>query len=76
MLEVRDEAALTAPSAGVQGWTSEAAFALYRQAFNDLLSVHRQHFDRGQLSRRLKVKTGGYPEDCSQSSHHATHCNG
>ena len=74
MLEVRDEAALTAPSAGVQGWTSERP--LYRQPFNDLLfkaqSVHRQHFDRVQLSRRLNIKTG----HCSQSSHHTTHCNG
>jgi biotin synthase len=63
--------------------TSEAAWALYRQPFNDLLfkaqSVHRQHFDRVQLSRRLNIETGGYREDCghcSQSSHHTTHCNG
>jgi biotin synthase len=78
---VRDEAALSAPSAGVQGWTGEAAWALYRQPFNDLLfkaqSLHRQHFDpnRVQLSRLLNIKTGGCPEDCgycSQSSHHAT----
>ncbi len=81
MLEVRDEAAMTAAPVKAPKWTSETAWALYRQPFNDLLfqaqSVHRQHFDpnRVQLSRLLNIKTGGCPEDCgycSQSSHHAT----
>jgi biotin synthase len=62
-------------------WTSDTAFFLYRQPFNDLLfrahTIHREHFDpnRVQLSRLLNIKTGGCPEDCgycSQSSHHAT----
>lgn len=81
MLEVGNEAAHPKRAASPPKWTSEAAWALYRQPFNDLLfeaqSVHRQHFDpnRVQLSRLLNVKTGGCPEDCgycSQSSHHAT----
>jgi biotin synthase len=81
MLEARDDVAVTAPPVRAAMWTSETAWALYRQPFNDLLfeaqSVHRQHFDpnRVQLSRLLNIKTGGCPEDCgycSQSSHHAT----
>ncbi len=81
MLDVRDEAALSAPSTETPEWTSEAALTLYRLPFNDLLfkaqSVHREHFDpnRVQLSRLLNIKTGGCPEDCgycSQSSHHET----
>jgi biotin synthase len=81
MLELSHEAATAAPSIDPQKWTREAALALYRMPFNDLLfkaqSVHRQHFDpnRVQLSRLLNIKTGGCPEDCgycSQSSHHAT----
>src|ERR1700744_4520034 len=80
MLDVQHQTATTAPAAPAQ-WTSEAAAAVYRQPFNDLLfqaqSVHRQHFDpnRVQLSRLLNIKTGGCPEDCgycSQSSHHST----
>src|SRR5690348_15299000 len=81
MLDVENDAANTAPPTKAQRWTGEAAWAVYRQPFNDLLfeaqSVHRQHFDpnRVQLSRLLNIKTGGCPEDCgycSQSSHHAT----
>ena len=81
MLELSHEAAATAPSLSAGTWTREAALALYRMPFNDLLfkaqSVHRAHFDpnRVQLSRLLNIKTGGCPEDCgycSQSSHHAT----
>ena len=81
MLEVRDELAVTAPLADAPEWTSEAAWSLYRQPFNDLLfraqTVHRQNFDpnRVQLSRLLSIKTGGCPEDCgycSQSAHHST----
>ncbi|MGE5157079.1 MAG: biotin synthase BioB [Gemmatimonas sp.] len=81
MLDVRDEAAQTASPIKPQRWTSDAAWAVYREPFNDLLfsaqTVHRQHFDpnRVQLSRLLNIKTGGCPEDCgycSQSSHHAT----
>jgi biotin synthase len=81
MLELSHEAATAAPSIDPQKWTREAALALYRMPFNNLLfkaqSVHRQHFDpnRVQLSRLLNIKTGGCPEDCgycSQSSHHAT----
>jgi biotin synthase len=81
MLDVEDDAANTAPPIKAQRWTSEAAWAVYRRPFNDLLfeaqTVHRQHFDpnRVQLSRLLNIKTGGCPEDCgycSQSSHHAT----
>ena len=81
MLEVWNEAALTAQPASPSGWTSEAAWSVYRLPFNDLLfraqSIHRQHFDpnRVQLSRLLNIKTGGCPEDCgycSQSSHHST----
>jgi biotin synthase len=81
MLELSHEAVTAAPSIDPQKWTREAALALYRMPFNDLLfkaqSVHRQHFDpnRVQLSRLLNIKTGGCPEDCgycSQSSHHAT----
>ena len=81
MLELSHEAATAAPSIDPQKWTREAALALYRMPFNDLLfkaqSVHRQHFDpnRVQLSRLLNIKTGGCPEDCgycNQSSHHAT----
>jgi biotin synthase len=81
MLDVRNEASVTAPAAVPAQWTSETAAAIYHLPFNDLLfraqSVHRQHFDpnRVQLSRLLNIKTGGCPEDCgycSQSSHHAT----
>src|SRR5258707_1742373 len=81
MLEVRDEATVTAPLADAPEWTSEAAWSLYRLPFNDLLfksqSVHRQNFDpnRVQLSKLLNIKTGGCPEDCgycSQSAHHST----
>ena len=81
MLEVRDEATVTAPLADAAEWTSEAAWSLYRLPFNDLLfqaqTVHRRHFDpnRVQLSKLLNIKTGGCPEDCgycSQSSHHST----
>jgi biotin synthase len=81
MLGVRDETAVTNGTAKPQAWTGEAAWALYRLPFNDLLfraqTVHRQHFDpnRVQLSKLLNIKTGGCPEDCgycSQSSHHST----
>src|SRR3954453_2760935 len=81
MLEVRNEATVTAPLADAAEWTSEAAWSLYRLPFNDLLfqaqTVHRRHFDpnRVQLSKLLNIKTGGCPEDCgycSQSSHHST----
>jgi biotin synthase len=81
MLEVWNEAALTAQPASPPAWTSEAAWSVYRLPFNDLLfraqSIHRQHFDpnRVQLSRLHKIKTSEYPEDCgycSQSSHHST----
>jgi biotin synthase len=80
MLGVRNDTAAEV-SAPAQKWTTEKAWMLYRQPFNDLLfkaqEVHRQHFDpnRVQLSRLLNIKTGGCPEDCgycSQSSHHAT----
>ena len=80
MLDVEDDANAALPIKA-QRWTSEAAWAVYRQPFNDLLfeaqTVHRRHFDpnRVQLSRLLNIKTGGCPEDCgycSQSSHHAT----
>src|SRR6201997_1976516 len=81
MLELRDgTTSMDAPPAAPR-WSSEAAWSLYRQPFNDLLftaqSAHRQNFDpnRVQLSRLLNIKTGGCPEDCgycSQSSHHAT----
>ena len=62
-------------------WRRDAALALYRKPFNDLLfqaqTAHRDHFDpnRIQLSRLLNIKTGGCPEDCgycSQSAHHDT----
>jgi biotin synthase len=81
MLEVRDEATVTAPLADAAEWTREAAWTLYGLPFNDLLfeaqTVHRRHFDpnRVQLSKLLNIKTGGCPEDCgycSQSSHHST----
>src|ERR1700760_843504 len=76
----------TTPSTALQPataprWSRESALAIYGLPFNDLLfraqTVHRQHFDpnRVQLSRLLKIKTGGCPEDCgycSQSSHHST----
>src|SRR5262245_60178480 len=70
MLEVRDEAAMMAPAAAQEQWTSETAAAIYRLPFNDLLFraqvVHQQNFDpnRVQLSRLLNIKTGGCPEDC------------
>jgi biotin synthase len=81
MLEAQDQTAATMNGAASPRWSSEAAWSLYRQPFNDLLftaqSAHRQNFDpnRVQLSRLLNIKTGGCPEDCgycSQSSHHAT----
>jgi len=81
MLGVQDEAAVMQKAPAALPWTRDAALALYRLPFNDLLfraqSVHRQHFDpnRVQLSKLLNIKTGGCPEDCgycSQSSHHAT----
>jgi biotin synthase len=81
MLDVRNEALVTAQAPAPVQWTSETAAAVYHLPFNDLLfraqAVHRQHFDpnRVQLSRLLNIKTGGCPEDCgycSQSSHHAT----
>jgi biotin synthase len=81
MLDVRNEASVTAQAPAPAQWTSETAAAIYHLPFNDLLfraqAVHRQHFDpnRVQLSRLLNIKTGGCPEDCgycSQSSHHAT----
>lgn len=77
MLEVLNE---TDPATRL-AWTAEAARAVYRMPFNDLLfeaqSLHRQHFDpnRVQLSKLLNIKTGGCAEDCgycSQSSHHST----
>ena len=80
MLDVEDDANAALPIKA-QRWTGEAAWAVYRQPFNDLLfeaqTIHRRHFDpnRVQLSRLLNIKTGGCPEDCgycSQSSHHAT----
>src|SRR5690554_6213395 len=81
MLGVQDETVVMQKARVPQPWTGDAALALYRLPFNDLLfraqSVHRQHFDpnRVQLSKLLNIKTGGCPEDCgycSQSSHHAT----
>ena len=81
MLDVRDDLPVVAPVGDTPGWTSEAAWSLYRLPFNDLLfraqSVHRRHFDpnRVQLSKLLNIKTGGCPEDCgycSQSSPHST----
>src|SRR6201997_41532 len=81
MLDVRNEALVTAQAPAPVQWTSETAAAGYHLPVNDLLfraqAVHRQHFDpnRVQLSRLLNIKTGGCPEDCgycSQSSHHAT----
>jgi biotin synthase len=81
MLDVRNEASVTAQAPAPAQWTSGTAAAIYHLPFNDLLFraqvVHRQHFDpnRVQLSRLLNIKTGGCPEDCgycSQSSHHAT----
>ena len=81
MLDVRDEAVVTAQPEAMRAWSYDEAWAVYQRPFNDLLfraqSVHRQHFDpnRVQLSRLLNIKTGGCPEDCgycSQSSHHAT----
>jgi biotin synthase len=81
MLEVRDEATVTAPLADATEWTSEAAWSLYQLPFNDLLfeaqTIHRRHFDpnRVQLSKLLNIKTGGCPEDCgycSQSAHYDT----
>ena len=74
MLEVRDEAALTAPSVRRPGRCIGN--------INDLLfktqSLHRQHFDRVQSTRRLNIETGGYPEDCGHCSQPpiTTHCNG
>ena len=81
MLDARDGTTSMGAPAASPNWTVEAAWALYRLPFNDLLfkaqSVHRQHFDpnRVQLSKLLNIKTGGCPEDCgycSQSSHHST----
>ena len=80
MLDVQDAMTATKETAPPR-WTSDTAFCLYKQPFNDLLfrahAIHREHFDpnRVQLSRLLNIKTGGCPEDCgycSQSSHHAT----
>ena len=46
MLEVRDEAAVTAPLADARTWTHEAAWSLYQMPFNDLLfeaqAIHRR----------------------------------
>lgn len=81
MLEAVSETDPATRPAADMAWTTEAAQALYRMPFNDLLfkaqSIHRQHFDpnRVQLSKLLNIKTGGCPEDCgycSQSSHHST----
>jgi len=81
MLDVQDAMTATTKEMTPSRWTSDTAFALYKQPFNDLLfrahTIHREHFDpnRVQLSRLLNIKTGGCPEDCgycSQSSHHAT----
>ena len=81
MLDVQDAMTATTKEMATPRWTSDTAFALYKQPFNDLLfrahAIHREHFDpnRVQLSRLLNIKTGGCPEDCgycSQSSHHAT----
>ena len=81
MLDVQDAMTATTKEMATPRWTSDTAFALYKQPFNDLLfrahTIHREHFDpnRVQLSRLLNIKTGGCPEDCgycSQSSHHAT----
>jgi biotin synthase len=81
MLELTDGTTSTDAPVALPNWTIEAAWALYRMPFNDLLfkaqSVHRQHFDpnRVQLSKLLNIKTGGCPEDCgycSQSAHHST----
>jgi biotin synthase len=79
MLELRKQEEAETPVA--PAWTADAAWAVYRLPFNDLLfkaqSIHRQHFDpnRVQLSKLLNIKTGGCPEDCgycSQSVHNAT----
>jgi biotin synthase len=81
MLDVQNAMTATTKEMAQPRWTSDTAFSLYRQPFNDLLfrahTIHREHFDpnRVQLSRLLNIKTGGCPEDCgycSQSSHHAT----
>jgi biotin synthase len=81
MLGMQGETTVVRDAAMPAAWTTEAALAVYRLPFNDLLfraqSVHRQHFDpnRVQLSKLLNIKTGGCPEDCgycSQSSHHST----
>jgi biotin synthase len=81
MLDVQNAMTATTQEMAQPRWTSDTAFSLYRQPFNDLLfrahTIHREHFDpnRVQLSRLLNIKTGGCPEDCgycSQSSHHAT----
>ena len=81
MLDVQNAMTATTEEMATPRWTSDTAFSLYKQPFNDLLfrahAIHREHFDpnRVQLSRLLNIKTGGCPEDCgycSQSSHHAT----
>jgi biotin synthase len=81
MLDVQNAMTATTEEMAPPRWTSDTAFSLYKQPFNDLLfrahAIHRKHFDpnRVQLSRLLNIKTGGCPEDCgycSQSSHHAT----
>jgi biotin synthase len=81
MLDVQNAMTATTKEMAQPRWTSDTAFSLYRQPFNDLLfrahTIHREHFDpnRVQLSRLLNIKTGGCPEDCgycNQSSHHAT----
>jgi biotin synthase len=81
MLDVQNAMTATTKETAPPRWTSDTAFAVYKQPFNDLLfrahAIHREHFDpnRVQLSRLLNIKTGGCPEDCgycSQSSHHAT----
>jgi biotin synthase len=81
MLDVQNAMTATKKEMAQPRWTSDTAFSLYGQPFNDLLfrahTIHREHFDpnRVQLSRLLNIKTGGCPEDCgycSQSSHHAT----
>lgn len=81
MLSGQEQSAGGVDAVRPQVWTSDKAWSVYQQPFNDLLfqaqTIHRQHFDpnRVQLSKLLNIKTGGCPEDCgycSQSSHHAT----
>ena len=64
-----------------QTWTLNTAQALFKSAFNTLLShahdVHKTHFDPNtvQISTLLSIKTGRCPENCSycpQSAHYNT----